>query len=142
MVTSSNGLKVIKDHEGLRLTAYKCPADVWTIGWGHTASAREGMTITRAAAEELLKRDVAWAEDEVRRLPAKLNQNQFDALVSLIFNIGSGAFRGSTARRLIVENPNNPAIADAIKLWNKGGGRVLPGLVRRRAEEAELYFKI
>lgn len=140
MKTSKNGLELIKAHEGLRLTAYTCPAGVWTIGYGHTSTARQGMTIMRARADQLLALDVVNAENEVNSLPVQLNQNQFDALVSLVFNIGNGNFRRSTARRLILANPNDRAIAPAIELWNKANGDVLPGLVRRRKEEAELYF--
>lgn len=140
MKTSSKGMELIKKHEGLRLRAYQCPAKVWTIGYGHTATAKEGLVITLAEAEELLRADVEWAEKEVLRMKVPLNQNQFDALVSLIFNIGVGAFRRSTARRLIKANAADPAIRPAIRLWNQAGGRVLPGLVRRRDDEANMYF--
>lgn len=140
MKTSSKGMELIKKHESLRLRAYLCPAKVWTIGYGHTATAKEGLVITLAEAEDLLRADVEWAEKEVLRMKVPLNQNQFDALVSLIFNIGVGAFRRSTVRRLIVANAADPGIRAAIRLWNQGGGRVLPGLVRRRDDEANLYF--
>lgn len=141
MKTSAKGLKLIKSHEGLRLNAYLCPAKVWTIGYGHTGTAEPGMVISQTQAEELLQSDLAWAEREINNLPVQLNQHQFDALVSLIFNIGPGNFGRSTARRLIVANPSDRAIGPAIELWNKASGRVLPGLVRRRKEEAELYFQ-
>ena len=140
MRTSANGLQLIKKHEGLRLRAYQCPAMVWTIGYGHTGTARKGLVITEAKANELLMEDVQWAEGEVLRMNVRLTQNQFDALVSLVFNIGVGAFRRSSARRLIIANVGDPAIGPAIKLWKKAKGRVLPGLVRRRDDEATLYF--
>ena len=113
---------------------------VWTIGYGHTGTAKEGLTITQAQADELLRADVEWAEREVLLMNARLTQNQFDALVSLVFNIGIGAFRRSTARRLIVANANDPAIGAAIRKWNRAKGRVLPGLVTRRSDESQLYF--
>lgn len=140
MKTSNRGLELIKTHEGLRLEAYQCPAKVWTIGYGHTSTAKPGMRISTAQAQELLQKDVEWAEAEVNSMGARLNQNQFDALVSLVFNIGSGNFRRSTVRRLVLANPNDRAIAPAFGLWNKANSQVLPGLVRRRKEEAELYF--
>lgn len=140
MRTSPKGMELIKKHEGLRLRAYQCPAMVWTIGYGHTSTAREGLTITHAQAEDLLRADVEWAEREVLLMNARLSQNQFDALVSLVFNIGIGAFRRSTARRLIMANTNDPAIGAAIRKWNRAGGRVLAGLVTRRIDESQLYF--
>lgn len=140
MKTSPKGMELIKKHEGLRLRAYLCPAMVWTIGYGHTGTAREGLTITQAQADELLRADVEWAEREVLLMNVRLSQNQFDALVSLVFNIGIGAFRRSTARRLIVANANDPAIGAAIRKWNRAKGRVLPGLVTRRNDESQMYF--
>lgn len=131
---------MIAGHEGLRLEAYLCPAGVWTIGYGHTKGAKPGMTITRQRAEALLKEDLLTAENTVNRLYLKLNQNQFDALVSFVFNVGSGNFLRSTLLKKIQANANDPAIAAEFNKWNRGGGRVLPGLVKRRQQEAELYF--
>lgn len=131
---------MIAGHEGLRLEAYLCPAGVWTIGYGHTKGAKPGMTITRQRAEALLKEDLLTAENTVNRLHLKINQNQFDALVSFVFNVGSGNFLRSTLLKKIQANANDPAIAEEFNKWTRGGGRVLPGLVKRRQQEAELYF--
>lgn len=131
---------MIAGHEGLRLEAYLCPAGVWTIGYGHTKGAKPGMTITRQRAEALLREDLLTAENTVNRLHLKFNQNQFDALVSFVFNVGSGNFLRSTLLKKIQANANDPAIAAEFNKWNRGGGRVLPGLVKRRQQEAELYF--
>ena len=94
MKLSTNGKNIIKEHEALRLKAYlPTPNDVWTIGWGHTKTAKQGMTITEAQAEVLLSSDVAWAEAAVNQLvKVPLTQNQFDALVSFTFNLGQSNF--------------------------------------------------
>jgi len=141
MKTSTKGLKLIKSHEGLRLKAYKCPADVWTIGYGSTTGVKPNDVVTNKQAEELLAKDLATAEAEVNRHKLPLNQNQFDALVSFIFNVGSGNFRKSTLLKRIQENVFHPNIPFQFSRWDKGGGKVLPGLVRRRKDEAILYFK-
>jgi lysozyme len=141
MKTSQKGIDLLKAHEGLRLTAYKCPAGVWTIGYGHTGSdVKEGKAITQTEAERLLRLDVEWAERAVNaELPA-INQCQFDALVSFVFNVGAGAFAGSTLLKKAKASPNDPAIRAEFAKWRNGGGKVLPGLVKRRAAEADLYF--
>jgi len=139
MKASENCLRIIKEHEGLRLKAYKCPAGVWTIGYGHTP-AREGQQITQAEADALLRRDVVAAELAVSQVRQKLTQNQFDALVSFTFNCGVGAFLKSTLRKLVEANPHNPAISAEFARWNKAGGKILPGLTARRAHESKLYF--
>lgn len=140
MKTGDAGIAIIKEFEKLELEAYTCPAGILTIGWGHTgADVRKGMTITENQALELLRKDLAIAENAVNRLGVDFTQNQFDALVSLTFNIGTHAFTHSTAARLAMQNPNHQGISDAIKLWNKSKGKVLAGLVRRRAKEATLY---
>lgn len=140
MVTSDTGIKFIKKHEGLCLEAYLCPAGVWTIGYGHTSTAKEGMVITEAEAETLLRKDLKMFENSVNSYGLAVNQNQFDALVSLCYNIGPGNFKKSTVLRLVKEHPSSPDIPAAFALWNKGGGKILPGLVRRRKEETALYF--
>ena len=131
---------MIARHEGLRLEAYKCPAGVWTIGYGHTRTAKEGLVITRQRAEDLLKDDLITAENAVSNQHLKLNQNQFDALVSFVFNVGSGNFKRSTLLKKAKASAADPTIRDEFARWNQGGGRVLPGLVKRRADEANLYF--
>lgn len=136
MKTSKNGLDLIKKFEGCVLTAYKCPAGVWTIGYGHTAGVKEGQTITKAKALSLLKKDLEIYENHVKRIvKLELNQNQFDALVSFCYNCGAGCLTTLTKGRSIEQ------IADAIPLYNKAGGWVLAGLVKRRDAERELFLK-
>lgn len=146
MRVSSHGRAAIAAHEGLRLKAYLCPAGVPTIGVGHTSAAGPpkvalGMTITRSEADEILSRDLKTFEAGVlAALPGvKLGQNEFDALVSLAFNIGTGAFARSSVVRFLKQG-NRRAAADAFRLWDKAGGRVLAGLVKRRAEERWLFL--
>ena len=141
MKTSKRGIDLLKAHEGLRLTAYHCSAGVLTIGYGHTgADVTAGKTITQAEAERLLRADVQWAEDAVNAALPGINQNQFDALVSLVYNIGKPAFSVSTLLRKAKANANDPTIRAEFEKWRNGGGKVLPGLVKRRAAEADLYF--
>lgn len=137
------GLELIKSFEGCRLTAYKpVPTEKhWTIGWGHYgADVTEGMTITQAQADALLVKDCAGSVAAVNNpgycpITDTLNQNQFDALVSFAFNCGSGGLKTLCANRTAAE------IAEKMLLYNKGGGKVLPGLVRRRKAEQELFNK-
>lgn len=140
MKTSDRGIELIKRHEGSVLTAYKCPAGVWTIGYGHTGNVSEGMVIDEARAEQLLRDDLKTAEDAVNKQRLNLNQNQFDALVSFVFNVGTGNFKNSTLLRKAKFNENDPSIAAEFRKWKYGGGRVLPGLIKRREDEAQLYF--
>ncbi len=138
---------IIKRHEGLRLQAYlPTPNDKWTIGYGHTKTAQKGMVITEARAEELLKQDLAWVEDCIKRLvKVPLTQNQYDALASLIFNIGEGNFSKSTVLRKLNEKDYEGA-ASAFTMWNKqrnkstGEMDVLKGLTKRREEERKLFL--
>lgn len=141
MKTSRNGLELIKRHEGCRLTVYKCPAGVWTIGYGHTgADVVPGMTITLQRAEELLAEDVRWAEDAVNRENLRLNQNRFDALVSFVYNVGARNFRSSTLLKMLRVNPDSLNIRTEFSKWCKAKGSTLPGLALRRKQEADLYF--
>lgn len=139
---SDTGLTLIKAHEGLRLEAYPDPGtggDPWTIGYGHTKGVKPGDVISEAEASDFLRQDVAWVEDCVNEnVNGPLTQNQFDALCSFVFNVGCGAFRSSTLCRLINEG-NFEGAAGQFSRWNKAAGRVLPGLTRRRKEEAELF---
>jgi len=135
------GLDLIKSFEGLRLKAYRCPAGVPTIGYGATGpDIKIGMIWTEGQCHARLVADVARFEQAVAKaLTVTANENQFAAMVSLAFNIGAGGFaRSSVLRR---HNARDFAgAADAFLLWNKGGGRVLPGLVRRRKAERDLYL--
>lgn len=143
MMTSRKGLELIKRHEGLRLRAYKCPADVWTIGYGSTGPhVSPGMVITETQADILLRKDVARFEEGVSRLvKVKLTQGQFDALVSFSFNVGLGALGKSTLLRKLNAGRYADVPAELMK-WTKAGGRELPGLVKRRRDEAGLWRSI
>lgn len=132
--------KIIKEIERLRLRAYLCPAKVWTIGWGHTKGVKKGMQITEEQAEELLREDMQDAIDVVERLGVELTENQYNALVSFVFNIGGSAFAKSTIRRKILANPNDKNIKDEFLRWVYADGKKLNGLENRRKKEAELYF--
>ena len=131
---------MIRKFEGLRLAAYRCPAGVWTIGYGHTSGIVPGMSITIGQAEELLAQDVAVAEGIVNAERLALRQCQFDALVSFVFNVGGANFRKSTLLAKIKVNADDNAIMDEFLRWVYGGGVVLPGLQKRRLEEMRLYF--
>ena len=133
-------IKLIKECERLRLQAYLCPAKVWTIGWGHTKGVKQGMQITEEQAEELLREDMQVAIDVVERLGVELTENQYNALVSFVFNIGGSAFAKSTIRRKILANPNDKSIRDEFLRWVYADGKKLKGLERRREREADLYF--
>lgn len=133
------GLDLVKKWEGCKLTAYLCPAKIWTIGFGSTGShVKPGMTITQDQADELLRSDLRRFEDYVADRCAPATDNQFSALVSFCFNLGEGNLKTSTLRRLHLEGDYAGAKAQFAR-WNKAGGRVLNGLVKRRAEEAALY---
>lgn len=136
------GMKILKDCEGLYLNAYKCPAGVWTIGYGCTEGVRPGMSITEAEAEQMLRKELFKFEEGVERVLGHipLNENQFSALVSLTYNCGLGAIsEGMTIRRKL-EARDYQGAAEGFLLWNKGGGRVLPGLVKRREMERKLFL--
>ena len=143
MNTSTNGINLIKQLEGEKLTAYRDSKGVWTIGVGHTRTAKAGMEITTQESSRLLKADLKDAENAVNRLvKLTLNQNQFDALVSLVFNIGSGNFQKSTLlRKLNVKDLRGASLQFAT--WNKIrlNGKLIPlkGLTRRREVERQLF---
>jgi lysozyme len=133
------GIELIKSFEGLRLKAYRCSAGVLTIGYGHTSGVTEGQEIDEAEAERLLREDIAEFEAGVLRVATDPTPNQFSAMVSLAFNIGLAAFGRSTVLRKHNAGDHADA-AEAFMLWNKAGGRVLQGLIRRRAAERALYL--
>ena len=145
--TSAAGLALIKRYEGLKLKAYLCPAKVATIGYGSTRYPDGRRVIltdkltNEAEATQLLLSTLAAFEKTVNNLLPNVNQCQFDALVSLCYNIGSSALSKSTLIRKAKVNANDPSILDEFMRWNKAGGKVLAGLTTRRAEEAKLYFK-
>ncbi len=140
MKTGQKGIDLIKSFEGFRAEAYLCPANVWTIGYGHTKYAKKGMLISEEQATIFLQDDLKNAENTVNAHNLSLNQNQFDALVSFVFNCGSGNFSKSTLLRKIIADLNNPTIAAEFLKWNKGGRKVLNGLTKRRKAESILYF--
>ncbi len=136
MKISANGLNLIKQFEGCRLKAYKCVSTekYYTIGYGHYgADVSANMTITQEQADAYLLSDIAKFEKYVDATELLLNQNQFDALVSFTYNCGQGNLKKLIANRTLSE------IADALTLYNKSGGKVLTGLVRRRAAEQKLF---
>ena len=134
-----DGSDLVKRFEGCELKAYLCPAKVWTIGYGSTgAHVKPGMVITQEQADELLRSDLRRFEDWVDANCSPATDNQFAALVSFAFNVGDGALKTSTLRREHMAG-NYEAAAVQFRRWNKGGGRILPGLVKRRTAEEALY---
>lgn len=146
MQTSDRGRALIRQHEGLRLEAYQDPVGVWTIGYGHTSAAGppsvyKGMRITAAGADEILRTDLRKFEGYVTSaVKVPLNQNQFDALVSFTFNLGPGNLRSSTLLKRLNAGDYGAA-ADQFSVWNRAGGKVMPGLVKRRAAERALFLE-
>jgi lysozyme len=144
MRVTEEGLALIRRFEGFRAKAYRDPIGVWTIGYGHTSAAgpprvHKGLTISRREAEEILARDVeAFAEGVATSLRIVLNEAQFSALVSFAYNVGLGNFRRSSV--LTMANRGDfAAVARRLALWTRAGGRILPGLVKRRAAEGQLF---
>lgn len=138
--TNQAGLDLIKRFEGYRGRAYKCAAGKWTVGWGSTRNVRPGMSITESEAEQRLREDLEDAEWTVAKaIRVPLNDNEFAALVSLVFNIGAGAFRGSTLLRMLNAGDRISASAEFLR-WNKAGGKSLEGLNRRRLAERALFL--
>ena len=137
MNIGNKGLELIKSFEGCRLSAYKCPAGVWTIGYGRTQGVYEGMAITQEQADNMLREDVKYYADAVDRYNSRFNftQEEFDALTSFTYNCGVGSLQA------VMSCCNTKKeIAEECKLYNKGGGVVLAGLVRRREEEYKLFM--
>jgi lysozyme len=141
MKLSKAGADLIKKYEGCRLTAYLCPANVWTIGWGHTGNVKKGQVITQAQADALFDKDIQRFVDGVNQaVKVEVTQNQFDALVSFAYNCGVGALQKSKLLEYVNKKQFNKASAEFNK-WNKGGGKVLQGLVKRRNDEQALFDK-
>ncbi|MGE4292384.1 MAG: lysozyme [Desulfovibrio sp.] len=140
---NDEGLRIIKQFEDLRLRAYLCPAHVWTIGYGHTGpDVHQGAEIDEARADKLLAADLDHFERGVADMTRGLglNGNQFSALVSFAYNVGLSALQTSTLLRKVREGDLFGAGMEFPR-WNKSGGRVLPGLVKRRAAERALFEK-
>ena len=142
----NKGIAIIRKYEGLRLQAYICPSGLPTIGFGATffengTRVQLGDKITRDRADQLLFFQVKLFAEEVRRtVKSNINENQLGALVSFCFNVGGAAFGKSTLARKVNANPNDSTIRNEFMRWTRGGGKVLPGLVKRREEEANLYY--
>ena len=146
MQVSTAGIALICSFEGLNLKAYDDGVGVWTIGFGTTIypngiKVRKGDTCTEAQAKAYMAHDLKKFESAVNSAVAvPINQNQFDALVSLTYNIGTGAFKESTLLKKLNESDYKNAAAQ-FNVWNKGGGKIMQGLVNRRAEERKLFEK-
>lgn len=148
-IINEQGLALIKKFEGCELKAYLCPAGVPTIGYGHTFAVEMGQTISEAEAEALLREDLKDAEEAVDRLvTTQINENQFSALTSFVFNIGAGvglsgepgAFERSTLLSMLNANAQADIVAAQFLRWNKANGEELPGLTRRRHAERALFL--
>lgn len=136
----NKAIELIKEFEGLRLSAYRCDAGVWTIGWGHTSGVRPEMKISAEHADELLRADVECVNRSLTGI--KLTENQRAALISFGYNVGVGAMMRSTLMKLVVNDASDRRIAAEFAKWKYAGGKVLSGLVRRRKREAEVYFGV
>lgn len=142
MKTSAEGVDFIKAFEGFMPYAYLCSAGVWTIGYGHTINVKQGDTIIEEDAERLLENDLKTAEQAVTsHVTRNLTQNQFDALVSFVFNCGERAFKRSTLRKK-VNAMDDVAASQQFLRWNKAGGKVVDGLTRRRNAEANMFMEL
>ena len=139
MKCSQEGLALIKKFEGCRLKAYRCSANVLTIGYGHTGGVKEDDTISQPEADELLEKDIAKFEEYVSdNVIVELKQHQFDALVAWTFNLGVGNLRNSTMLKKLNE-ADYDSIPFEMRRWNKAGGKTLDGLIRRRKAEGLLF---
>jgi lysozyme len=144
----SKGTTIIKKFEGLKLQAYLCPANVWTIGYGSTfyengSKVQPGDKITIERADRLLFDMVKRFENGVKGIvKSDLNINQLGALTSFAFNVGIGALQKSTLLKKVNANPNDPTIRNEFMRWTRAGGKVLNGLVKRREAESNLYFQL
>lgn len=140
MTISRNGLDLIKGFEGLRLTAYKCPAGVWTVGYGHTSCVLPNMEIDEDEAEAMLLGDIQPIEELLNILGINFRQEQFDSLVSWVFNLGAGNFRNSTLLAKITSDAKDEDITDQMVRWVNAGGKPLVGLKKRRIAEANMFL--
>jgi lysozyme len=145
MKPSKKCIDLVKKFEGLRLKSYKCPAGIWTIGYGSTrwldeTSVAEGQEITIETAEKLLMNDLQKFANQIK---LNVSQNQFDAIVSFCYNLGVGNFNISTLKKKIIANSNDETIKDEFLKWGKakvnGVLKELPGLMKRRIAESNLY---
>ena len=139
MKISQEGIALIKKFEGCELTAYQCSAGVWTIGYGHTKGIEEGMEITQQEAEDMLVEELHEYENYINdNVTAPLSQNQFDAMVSWVYNLGPANLKASTLLK-VLNAGDYDGVPAQIKRWNKAGGVTLNGLIRRREAESLLF---
>jgi lysozyme len=139
MKISNTGIDLIKHFEGCELKAYICPANVWTIGYGHTKGVLDGDVITETQAHEMLVEELKEYESYIlNAVEVDLNQNQFDAMVSWVYNLGSGNLNSSTLLK-VLNSGDYAGVPEQIMRWNKAGGKVLAGLTKRRQAEANLF---
>ena len=139
MNISQEGLSLIKKFEGCELKAYKCAAGVLTIGYGSTKGVTENMEITQQEADDLLIHEMNEYEGYINDLvTVDLNQSQYDSLVSWVFNLGPANLQASTLLK-VLNAKDYEGVPAQIKRWNKAGGKVLEGLIRRREAEALLF---
>ena len=146
MKTGERGLALIKEFEGCKLSAYQCPAGIWTIGIGSTHYG-DGTPVTKnrtlpteKAAIALLAATIGQYEKAVNAMGVELTQNEFDALVCLCYNIGAGNFLKSTLVKMLKAGDDKAEISQEFLRWDKAGGKPLAGLTRRRNAEAELFL--
>ena len=139
MKTSAEGISLIKKFEGCELYAYQCSANVWTIGYGHTKDVEPGMQITQEDAEQRLVDELHEYENYINEyVTAPLSQNQFDAMVSWVYNLGPANLKASTLLK-VLNAGDYEGVPAQIRRWNKAGGEILDGLIRRREAEARLF---
>jgi lysozyme len=140
MKISSEGLDLIKKFEGLELTAYKCAAGVWTIGYGHTKDVQEGDEWSESHANHMLEVELEEFEGYINdNVTVALSQHQFDALVSWVYNLGPANLKASTMLK-VLNSGDYEGVPAQIQRWNKAGGKVLEGLIRRRKAESLLFM--
>lgn len=138
----SKAVNLICKFEGFSSFAYKCPAGVWTIGYGRTAGVREGMTISEPEARKYVEQQCEKIGQSIQGLlKVTVTENQLSALISFYYNIGCSAFMKSTLLRKLNAGDIEGA-ANEFPKWNKAGGRVLAGLVRRREAERQLFLEV
>ena len=141
MKTSNYAIESIKQFESCKLTAYKCPAGVLTIGYGHTKNVTSGMKITQVEANNFIKSDILPIEMFLNKLKINLKQGQYDALIDFMFNLGISKFTNSTLYKLIKAGSSDEKICNEFMKWIHSGKKVLPGLVKRRQWECEQWNK-
>lgn len=140
MKISQKGIDLIKRFEGCKLYAYRDSVGIPTIGYGHTKGVKMGMSITQKQADDFLREDVAIGEKALNSCCVNFTQNQFDALCSWIFNLGTANFSSSTMRKYIVARKSDVEITDQLIKWHNAGGKPLTGLKRRRVTEANMFL--